>query len=179
MYGEASRTSIIRIQYGGSANEKNIADLMSMPDIDGALIGGASLKVDAFTEMVRSPRAVLSTRDAKPLRPSRTRMTTRVVIATASPLSCLLSEKSALPSSSRCSGVVVLSQWVSRRVQIVGLRLTGDETVAQMAYYLLCSPGIVLHELSHVVMAKLLGLKVGKVSLGPRDGTTTRSSWVR
>ncbi len=65
-------------------------------------------------------------------------------------------------------GLVVLSQWVSRRVQIVVLRLTGEETVAQMAYYLLFLPGIVLHELSHVVMAKLLGLRVGKVSLGPR-----------
>jgi triosephosphate isomerase len=43
----------IRIQYGGSANEKNIGELMAMPDIDGALIGGASLKVDAFVEMVR------------------------------------------------------------------------------------------------------------------------------
>ena len=43
----------IRIQYGGSANEKNIGELMAMPDIDGALVGGASLKVDAFAEMVR------------------------------------------------------------------------------------------------------------------------------
>ncbi len=43
----------IRIQYGGSANEKNIGELMAMPDIDGALIGGASLKTDAFTAMVR------------------------------------------------------------------------------------------------------------------------------
>ena len=52
IYG-GETASIIRIQYGGSANEKNIGDLMTMPDIDGALIGGASLKVDAFTEMVR------------------------------------------------------------------------------------------------------------------------------
>ncbi len=43
----------IRIQYGGSANEKNIGELMAMPDIDGALIGGASLKTDAFTAMIR------------------------------------------------------------------------------------------------------------------------------
>jgi len=52
LYGEAV-ASAIRIQYGGSANEKNIGELMAMPDIDGALIGGASLKVDAFAEMVR------------------------------------------------------------------------------------------------------------------------------
>ncbi len=52
LYGE-SVASAIRIQYGGSANEKNIGELMAMPDIDGALIGGASLKVDAFSAMVR------------------------------------------------------------------------------------------------------------------------------
>ncbi len=52
LYGEAVAQSI-RIQYGGSANEKNIGELMSMPDIDGALIGGASLKLDGFSEMVR------------------------------------------------------------------------------------------------------------------------------
>jgi triosephosphate isomerase (TIM) len=52
LYGPAIAQAI-RIQYGGSANEKNIGDLMAMPDIDGALIGGASLKLDGFTEMVR------------------------------------------------------------------------------------------------------------------------------
>lgn len=52
LYGEEVAQAI-RIQYGGSANEKNIGELMAMPDIDGALIGGASLKVDGFTEMVR------------------------------------------------------------------------------------------------------------------------------
>ena len=52
IYGEEVAQAI-RIQYGGSANEKNIGELMAMPDIDGALIGGASLKVDAFAAMVR------------------------------------------------------------------------------------------------------------------------------
>jgi triosephosphate isomerase len=52
IYGEEVAQAI-RVQYGGSANEKNIGELMAMPDIDGALIGGASLKVDAFVEMVR------------------------------------------------------------------------------------------------------------------------------
>ena len=52
LYGEAVAQTI-RIQYGGSANEKNIGELMSMPDIDGALIGGASLKLDGFSDMVR------------------------------------------------------------------------------------------------------------------------------
>jgi triosephosphate isomerase len=52
LYGQAVAQAI-RIQYGGSANEKNIGELMAMPDIDGALIGGASLKTDAFAAMVR------------------------------------------------------------------------------------------------------------------------------
>lgn len=52
LYGEDVAQQI-RIQYGGSANEKNIGELMAMPDIDGALIGGASLKVDTFAAMVR------------------------------------------------------------------------------------------------------------------------------
>lgn len=37
---------VIRIQYGGSVNEKNASDLFAMPNIDGGLVGGASLKVD-------------------------------------------------------------------------------------------------------------------------------------
>ncbi|MCX7920316.1 MAG: triose-phosphate isomerase [bacterium] len=43
----------IRIQYGGSLNEKNVADLLPIPDIDGGLVGGASLKVDAFSFLVK------------------------------------------------------------------------------------------------------------------------------
>ena len=44
----------VRIQYGGSVNPGNIAEYMAMEDIDGALIGGASLKVDSFTEIVNA-----------------------------------------------------------------------------------------------------------------------------
>lgn len=43
----------VRVLYGGSTNEKNIAELMQQPDIDGALIGGAALKVESYGEMVR------------------------------------------------------------------------------------------------------------------------------
>jgi len=43
----------LRIQYGGSVKPHNLAEYMSQPDIDGALVGGASLKVDAFTELVK------------------------------------------------------------------------------------------------------------------------------
>jgi triosephosphate isomerase len=43
----------IRIQYGGSVTPENIKGLMEQPDIDGALVGGASLKADSFARIVR------------------------------------------------------------------------------------------------------------------------------
>ena len=42
----------VRIQYGGSVKPDNAADLLGQPDIDGALVGGASLKVDQFLGIV-------------------------------------------------------------------------------------------------------------------------------
>ena len=43
----------IRIQYGGSVKPDNVDELMAQPDIDGALVGGASLKVDSFARIIR------------------------------------------------------------------------------------------------------------------------------
>jgi triosephosphate isomerase len=51
-FGEATAQAI-RIQYGGSVKPANAAELMSMPDIDGGLVGGASLKAEDFCEIVR------------------------------------------------------------------------------------------------------------------------------
>jgi triosephosphate isomerase len=42
----------VRVQYGGSVKPANVAEFMAHPDIDGALVGGASLKPD-FVELVR------------------------------------------------------------------------------------------------------------------------------
>lgn len=52
IYGEETAQKL-RVQYGGSANPANIAEYMAHPDIDGALVGGASLKVD-FVAMVEA-----------------------------------------------------------------------------------------------------------------------------
>ncbi|MDQ0285144.1 triosephosphate isomerase [Desulfofundulus luciae] len=49
---EAARQ--VRIQYGGSVKPENAAELLGQPDIDGALVGGASLKVDSFAAIVRA-----------------------------------------------------------------------------------------------------------------------------
>ena len=43
----------IRILYGGSVKPDNIKELMAYPDIDGALVGGASLKAETFMPIVR------------------------------------------------------------------------------------------------------------------------------
>ena len=43
----------IRIQYGGSVKSANIAELMAQPDIDGALVGGASIDPDEFARIVQ------------------------------------------------------------------------------------------------------------------------------
>ncbi|MDR1619427.1 MAG: triose-phosphate isomerase [Clostridiales bacterium] len=42
----------VRIQYGGSMNPKNASSLMAMPEIDGGLIGGASLRAEDFAKVV-------------------------------------------------------------------------------------------------------------------------------
>ncbi|MCS6873001.1 MAG: triose-phosphate isomerase, partial [Anaerolineae bacterium] len=52
LYGEA-QAQRVRIQYGGSVKPENMADYMRMPEIDGALVGGASLKLNDFVELVR------------------------------------------------------------------------------------------------------------------------------
>lgn len=51
LYNQAVAQAV-RIQYGGSVNPANVAEFMAHPDIDGALVGGASLKPD-FVELVR------------------------------------------------------------------------------------------------------------------------------
>ena len=47
----------IRILYGGSVTADNVDSLVSKPDIDGALVGGASLKADSFARIIRAKRA--------------------------------------------------------------------------------------------------------------------------
>ncbi|MBI3617421.1 MAG: triose-phosphate isomerase [Candidatus Omnitrophica bacterium] len=49
----------VRIQYGGSVKPENIAELMAQPDIDGALVGGASLKADSFVSIVKNTCGVV------------------------------------------------------------------------------------------------------------------------
>jgi triosephosphate isomerase (TIM) len=50
-YGKGTANAV-RIQYGGSMNPKNVKGLMAQPEIDGGLIGGASLKAEDFSKVV-------------------------------------------------------------------------------------------------------------------------------
>ena len=53
MYGDEAADNV-RIQYGGSVKPENIVEYMACPDIDGALIGGASLKADSFIDIINN-----------------------------------------------------------------------------------------------------------------------------
>ena len=52
MYGDASET--VRILYGGSVKPENVRDYLLQADVDGALVGGASLKVESFKQLVEN-----------------------------------------------------------------------------------------------------------------------------
>ncbi len=53
LFGEAVADALL-IQYGGSVKPDNAAGLMAQPDVDGALVGGASLKADSFLAIVKA-----------------------------------------------------------------------------------------------------------------------------
>lgn len=53
LYNKDVAYNALRIQYGGSMNPKNAAELMAMEQIDGGLIGGASLKAEDFSKVVK------------------------------------------------------------------------------------------------------------------------------
>lgn len=55
LYGEAAG-GIVRVQYGGSVKPANVAELMRQPEIDGALVGGASIDAEDFAVICRHHR---------------------------------------------------------------------------------------------------------------------------
>jgi triosephosphate isomerase len=50
---DAATASVLRIQYGGSVKAANIGELMAQDDIDGALVGGASIDPDEFARVIQ------------------------------------------------------------------------------------------------------------------------------
>jgi triosephosphate isomerase len=53
-----SKKSHIQILYGGSANAKNAADILAIENVDGLLVGGASLKAEDFTQILTAAKAI-------------------------------------------------------------------------------------------------------------------------
>src|SRR6185295_11698984 len=52
-FGDAAAHALV-IQYGGSVKPDNAAEILKKPDVDGALVGGASLKADSFLGIIRA-----------------------------------------------------------------------------------------------------------------------------
>ena len=64
--------------------------------------------------------------------------------------------------------LLLFGRWVHRHLQGLALLITGNLEVAVLLYALPLLPGILLHELSHTLAARLLGVRVGRISLRPK-----------
>ena len=62
--------------------------------------------------------------------------------------------------------LILLTQWITKHIQGIGLLLSQDGQIALIIYFILILPGVMLHELSHALVARLLGVKVRKLSVG-------------
>ena len=70
--------------------------------------------------------------------------------------------------------MLVLRRWIEAHVQRAAYLITGDPAVALWIFFLIFLPGTLVHELSHWLMAKLLGVRTGRIVIWPqakRDGT--------
>ena len=63
--------------------------------------------------------------------------------------------------------ILWVKRWITRRLQELSMRWVGDPDVALTLYFVILLPGVVIHELSHWTMAKMLGVRVHKLSIGP------------
>jgi hypothetical protein len=74
-----------------------------------------------------------------------------------------------------------MKRWINRHIQGLGLLLLGDNEAAMLLYFVLLLPGILIHELSHWLTAKLLGVRTGQITLWPskRRGNQMRMGSVK
>ncbi len=63
--------------------------------------------------------------------------------------------------------LLLMKRWLSRHLYGLGLLLTGNHDIAILSYFLLLFPGVLVHELSHWLTAKLLRVRTGRISIGP------------
>ncbi len=64
--------------------------------------------------------------------------------------------------------LLLADRWLHRHLQGVMFLLSGDEEVALWLYALILFPGVLLHELSHALVAALLGVRIGRISVLPQ-----------
>ena len=70
-----------------------------------------------------------------------------------------------------------VKRWITNHLQELSMRWVGDPDVALIVYFVVVLPGVVVHELSHWLMASLLGVRVRKLTIGPvRKGRSRRVS---
>ena len=62
--------------------------------------------------------------------------------------------------------LVLLTRWITKHIQGIGLLLTEDGQIALFVYFCLIMPGVVVHELSHAVSAWMLGVRVRRLNIG-------------
>lgn len=68
-------------------------------------------------------------------------------------------------------------RWITRHLRELSMRWVGDSEVALVFYFVLVLPGIIVHELSHWLMARILGVRVRRLSIGPeRKGQSRKVS---
>jgi hypothetical protein len=72
--------------------------------------------------------------------------------------------------------LLFMKRWINQHIQGLGMLLTGDNEAVMFLYFVLLLPGILIHELSHWLTAKLLGVRTGKITLWPskRQGNQMR-----
>lgn len=63
--------------------------------------------------------------------------------------------------------LLLVKRWITRRLQELSIRWTGDLDVALIVFFVLVFPGVIVHEVSHWLAALLLGVRVRKLSIGP------------
>ena len=64
--------------------------------------------------------------------------------------------------------LLVVERWIHRHLQGTMFLLVGDREIAVILYALPLLPGIFLHEMSHALVARLLGVRVGRISVRPK-----------
>jgi hypothetical protein len=60
-----------------------------------------------------------------------------------------------------------VKHWITKHLQELSMRWVGDPDVALIIYFVIVLPGVLVHEISHGLMALLLGIRIRKMALGP------------